>query len=771
MPRRLASPRRSPLRRALVGLGAVATLLGPAVTPGAAALPAPPAAVATDGAEPAGGAGCETPLFDAPVRAATAARRTPRAFARAAAADTGPRAGDLADLAADRSVWLDTCGTPYVVDAAPPDDAVRQHAPGAAVAPLSQTFALESLPGSAHTVYLDFTGGTVSGTAWNPTYGDPIQVTPFSIQAPADTAFSDAELVAVQEAWAVVAADYAAFDVNVTTRWPGQAAITRSGSSDPTWGSHVRITNGGPISDRCRCGGVAYINVIANAGAHAYYQPAWVFADGTGTSGKGIGEAAAHEVGHQLGLDHDGTDGTAGTPRLDYSTGSAPWAPIMGAGYYQPLTTWSAGEYPGASNREDDVARITARLGTRADDHADDTTGATPLAPGSTAQGRITTRTDTDAFALTAAGPTTVALRVPAYSDLDASLRVLDSSGTRLALVDPPATRRSESRADGLDATWTGTLPPAGEDLVVVVDGVSQGTPGTAGASSDYASLGAYTLALTTEQPEPPRPLALTPRPADPAVRGRAYAAQPFVATGGTAPYRWSAEALPEGLGLVASSGEVRGTPAAAGTATVRLEVTDAEGRASSGSVDLVVVHPATAADDVVVEGVVGRSLVTRLVASGGDGASYRWDVAASSALPDGLVLAGDGTLSGTPRTAGTRLSTVEVASGGSLTSAMVELRVLDPALVITTRTRGLPVARVDRSYRGVVRTRGAAGEVSWRRVSGRLPRGLRWRPGPVGNVVVEGRARGVEQRVLVLRARDEAGRTAQRRFVVSARR
>jgi len=69
-------------------------------------------------------------------------------------------------LLEDPSVWLDTRGRVFYVDAAPPAPAVRTPVP-AAPFPLAETFALQSKPGSNHTIYLDFNGATVSGTYWN----------------------------------------------------------------------------------------------------------------------------------------------------------------------------------------------------------------------------------------------------------------------------------------------------------------------------------------------------------------------------------------------------------------------------------------------------------------------------------------------------------------------------------------------------------------------------------------------------------------------------
>ena len=40
------------------------------------------------------------------------------------------------------------------------------------LAPLDQTFLLHSRPGSKRTIYLDFKGATLSGTAWNASRSD-----------------------------------------------------------------------------------------------------------------------------------------------------------------------------------------------------------------------------------------------------------------------------------------------------------------------------------------------------------------------------------------------------------------------------------------------------------------------------------------------------------------------------------------------------------------------------------------------------------------------
>lgn len=622
-------------------------------------------------------AGCANRLLAATTRASEVAAKDPAAFRAAAQRNGRSETALRAEARRDPSLWLDTCGLLLFRDAQVPSGA-RVAAggtastaadPATASAPLSETFQLQSRPGASRTIFLDFRGGTVSGTAWNSSYGDPIAVEPYSITAPADTAFTDAELTQIQRTWQVVAEDYAPFDVNVTTQDPGVAAIDRSSSTDQVYGARVLITNGGPVYNGCGCGGVAYVNVFNLSGAnHLYYQPAWVFSAGTGTAGKNMGEAASHEAGHNLGLHHDGTS-TSG-----YYTGSSPWAPIMGAAYYQPMSQWSKGEYPGANSAEDDLAIIATGAPLRTDDHGGAAGSATSLSAAAPVDGVIGSRSDVDAFRFDAAGSTTLTVAPSAFmGNLDVGLTVLDASGAVVATVDPAVAATSSSQATGTGATWSVTLPPTAATYTALVDGVGSGDPATAGKYSDYGSLGNYRVTLATQAgPVAPAPLTASASTPPAATVGVAYSATPVTASGGTTPYAFTATGLPPGLAIASGTGTLSGTPTTAGSYPVTVTVTDALGATAAQTVTVVVGAPPVAVSAQTFKARLNRAFSGQLRASGGDG-TYTWT---GTGLPAWLKLSSAGALSGTPTKNGSYSFTVTATSAGASASATVTVQV-----------------------------------------------------------------------------------------------
>jgi hypothetical protein len=346
---------------------------------------------------------------------------------------------------------------------------------------LSDTFLLHSRPGATKVVHLDFDGATVSGTAWNSQDGVGTSH-PAWDPAGNGATFTDGEKTSIQQVWAIVAEDFAPWDVDVTTEDPGVAGIVRSSVADESYGTHALIT---PSDDAyfkiCGggCGGVAYVDVFDQV--NSPYQPAWVFPQGTGDAAKSIAEATTHEVGHNLGLSHDGTSGTS------YYAGHSNWAPIMGSGYNRALVQWSRGDYTGATNHEDDLAIIGGYLAQRPDEAAGNPASPAAL-PADTAY--ITSPSDVDAYLLgtCVAGATVTVSGAELSGDLDVLATLHDGDGALVGTSDPASGAGDGVTASGLGASLT--VPSAGDGYTVTVDGTGRGTFAASGYDG-YGSLGA----------------------------------------------------------------------------------------------------------------------------------------------------------------------------------------------------------------------------------------------------------------------------------------
>ena len=334
-------------------------------------------------------------------------------------------------------------------------------APTSETANRAAAVSLQSYPGARGCVMLDFDGQYVAGTPWN--NGNPITAAPAGI--------SDAQ---VQEFWELVSEDYRPFNLNVTT--------------------DEAVFNSYPKTMRMRCIVTPTNTAAPGAGGVAYLRsfnwnddtPCWVFM----TAAKAGGEAASHEIGHTLGLSHDGRL----NPKEEYYDGksSVNWAPIMGAGYYKPVTHWSRGEYNSASQTQDDLAIMAGapyNVGYRNDDHSNSLSSATSLTRNGTSlsgSGVIERTGDQDFFAFTA-GAGTVSLTVNTVSrhgDLDIVARLYNSGGGLIGTYD----------ASGLNTSFSATV--AAGTYYVSVDGTGAGNPTTDGYS-DYGSLGTFSISGT----------------------------------------------------------------------------------------------------------------------------------------------------------------------------------------------------------------------------------------------------------------------------------
>ena len=365
----------------------------------------------------------------------------------------------------------------------------------------SQAFSLHSRPDAPSVIYLDFDGQNWSSSSW---WNGAFSITAgrvsegYSIDADAST-FTDEERLNIYQVWMMVAEDFAMFDIDVTTERP-------TGDREQVFlqsGSHALILQDNQIQEGCNCGGVAQLDVFEEE--TPWVRPALNFSRfGTYIAHPiDIAEIISHEVGHNLGLAHDGQ-----TVDVEYYGGHAMWSAIMGAGRGRGISTWSYGGYPLAMTRwpqrggEDDFSQMGLYLGLIPDDYSNTIETALLLTSENLASGiagRITTRDDVDIMKLVIsnldAGRYNIQLKPIDYGpNLDPELQLLDATGAALATSNPGVfvPQPMAYITSGLGAEISIKLNPG--TYYVKIDGVGQGSLSDGTGYDDYGSLGNYTL-------------------------------------------------------------------------------------------------------------------------------------------------------------------------------------------------------------------------------------------------------------------------------------
>lgn len=336
----------------------------------------------------------------------------------------------------------------------------------------SQIPIYNSYPSAAATVYLDFDGQYLEGTSWN--YVGPLSLGP-----------SNMTNDQITEIFNRVAEDYRPFKINVTT------------DSTKYWSA--------PILQRMRviftissswygsAGGVSFINSFT----WGDNTPCFVFTALLNYRTKYIAEAASHEAGHTLGLNHQSSYDASCYMTAEYNAGTGSgeigWAPIMGVGYYRNFTLWHYGSNPwGCSSYQDDLSIITRTVGYRDDDYSGNINGTTPQANFVNSQfsinGVIETVDDQDAFKFIMPAKGLLQLNANPYSvgsgdngsNLDVEIELLASNKSVIGTYNPEL---------ALNAAID-TMLNAGTYYLRV-----QGSGNM--YASDYASLGSYSLSAS----------------------------------------------------------------------------------------------------------------------------------------------------------------------------------------------------------------------------------------------------------------------------------
>jgi RHS repeat-associated protein len=275
-------------------------------------------------------------------------------------------------------------------------------------------------------------------------------------------------------------------------------------------------------------------------------------------------------------------------------------------------------------------------------------------------------------------------------------------------------------------AVTSGVLP---DGLVLGADGMLSGTPLSGGTytvtvratdANGCAGVRTYTLTVTACGTR-----AITPGTLPAATVGASYA-QTLGVTGGGGPFLFTLTggALPTGLVLL-STGAIAGVPTASGTFILTVRATDPEGCEATTTLTLVVgaCAPLTLGD--LPNAQVGQLYGATVTVTGGVG-PYAVSLVAG-ALPAGLSLLPDGSISGTPQSAGAFPLTLRASDAvGCATERAYTLTVSTPTCdSLTLQPVTLPVGAIDRLYRQSLTAAGGTAPYRFLVTAGSLPAGI----------------------------------------------
>jgi hypothetical protein len=332
---------------------------------------------------------------------------------------------------------------------------------------------MNSRSGAKSVILLDFIGGKIQEPSWNA--GKVIDAKPAN--------YTEAEM---KTTFAVVAERYSAFDVNVTT--------------DPA------VYSAAPVKRRMRSvftttnfisgyGGIALISSwqMAGTGIMSANIPCFVFVQGAGNA-KDAGEVAAHEIGHTVGLGHDGTRAVAfkgpGSTSSEYYSGQGDWAPVMGTSFSKKIVQWSKGEYSYSSNKQDDILYIALAVGggTSSLGYASSGNSSNPILLTGSLNG-VVSNTGTSSYYVVnvvKAGTLAVDVNVPVYGALNSAVEVQAVNGV------VAKSNLSNTLASKL------SVPVLPGKYVIRVSGEGEGDPLTSGYSA-YGSIGSFTVVTSVK--------------------------------------------------------------------------------------------------------------------------------------------------------------------------------------------------------------------------------------------------------------------------------
>ncbi|MBI1780508.1 MAG: T9SS type A sorting domain-containing protein [Sphingobacteriales bacterium] len=336
---------------------------------------------------------------------------------------------------------------------------------------------LNSYPSAQPTIYLDFDGETVTTPYWNS--GNTLVC--------ASPNYTDAQITVF---FNKVAEDYRPFNINVTT----DSAVYAIAPAN----KRIRVIVTPTYQWYGMAGGVSYVGSFRWGNG----VPAFVFSSLLANGDPNLcADAASHEAGHSLGLNHQSKFNADCSLNAEYNpgtgTGQTSWAPIMGKSYYKTLSLWYNGPSSsnGCNSSQDDMSIIsnvsTNGTGYRTDGVGDNKNSAAAVNFSQATQAfsqseMINTNTDVDFYSFIM--PTSGTFKLSALpfnagnnnmgANLDIKVNLYKSNGTLL---------KTYVSATTLDAT-VDTALTAGSYYLSVNNTTNANTP------ANYGIVGAYTM-------------------------------------------------------------------------------------------------------------------------------------------------------------------------------------------------------------------------------------------------------------------------------------
>jgi large repetitive protein len=235
--------------------------------------------------------------------------------------------------------------------------------------------------------------------------------------------------------------------------------------------------------------------------------------------------------------------------------------------------------------------------------------------------------------------------------------------------------------------------------------------------------------------------------------------------SGGQSPYTFTLAtgALPPGLTLNATNGEIAGKPSQAGNFTFTVQARDAAGAVTRSDVTITIAAGLTITTAPVLPAAsLALAYQASLAASGG-APPYTWSATAGS-LPAGVTLHSDGKLDGTPTAAGAFSFTATVTDANGASASKDFTLTVAAGLTITTAPQ-LPPAVPGAAYSATLAAAGGRAPYTWGVSAGSLPAGLTLNS---GTGVLSGTTNALGTFNFTATVTDGANLTAQKAFTLT---